>query len=420
MNQNLAQARANISICFVEKDFSKYSVFPVIASYLLDHLNLGKKFEGVVKTEKINCVFSKQEYLLTLFTIIFLKIKRIYRADDVLSDEQVLAKILGIKKGKFPSASSIYQFLSLVDHWSVKRLDKINWNLIKDHKHLLSKRWVTIDIDQTKKITEGRKIEKAKPCYNPLRKGRLGLRITAGSIENLTLVQKLEPGNVGNADCFEKILTKMLYRLDEMFPGIKRKKIKICDRRIILRIDGGYYSAKTLKIIERYKRTRKLGFIVRAKNNLKIIKNIKKESKGKSWVCIDKIRGTKILRVSGINIIDNQTNSYTIVLIKDQQKIIKSKKKRTYHTKRKYDYALLTDLNNWSTKRIINYYKKRQIIEDIFKEHNQSFNANKLPPHKFWGNAFYFQMVSLAANISFFFKTHLSVKKVQAHNTRKN
>ena len=419
MNQNLAQARANISICFVEKDFSKYSIFPVIASYLLDHLNLAEKFKGVVKTEKINCVFSKQEYLLTLFTIIFLKIKRIYRADDILSDEQVLAKILGIKKEKFPSASSIYQFLNLVDHWSVKRLDKINWNLIKNHKYLLSKRWITIDIDQTKKITEGRKIEKAKPCYNPLRKGRLGLRITAGSIENLTLVQKLEPGNVGNADCFEKILTQMLCRLDEIFPGIKKKKIKICDKRIILRIDGGYYSQKTLKIIERYKRTRKLGFIVRARNNLKIIKKIKQDNKG-TWVCIDKIRGTRVLRASGVKIIDNQTAPYTIILIKDQQKIIKSKKKRTYHTKRKFEYALLTDLNDWSTKRIINYYKKRQVIENIFKEHNQSFNANKLPTHRFWGNAFYFQMVSLTANISFFFKTHSNIREVQAHNTRKN
>jgi len=398
-----AQARRNITIRFIDKDFSKFSVFPVIASYLIDYLKLEERFDIVLKTKSNNFSFSVQEYLLTLTTIIFLGIKRLYKADDLLANEQQLAKILGFRKQKFPSARALYLLLSSVDHWSVKRLDKVNFDLIKKHKDLLTagKRWLTVDIDQTKKITEGAKIEKAKPCYHPQKKGRLGLRISAGAVGGLLFFQKLEPGNVGTAEAFEELITKIISHLDELYPGRKNRKAgkRLCAKRIVLRIDGGYFSEKTLRIIEKLGRGRKLDFILRAKVNLKLVAQKEKEHKAKDWTKINE--NVSVLRLSNQPVLEKHPKPYTVLVIKEKQKKIVSRKKRIYHTKKKIKYVFVANIKNWSTKRIIKYYKKRQTIENVFKNHNQTFKANKLPTHKFWGNAFYFMMVSLVSNISF-------------------
>ena len=96
MEFDAAQARRNITIEFVEKDYSKYAVYPVFVSYFLDILHLDIAFKDVLKLKRRNFSFSGREYLLFLFTIIFLGIKHIYKADDVLSEEEQIAKVMEI------------------------------------------------------------------------------------------------------------------------------------------------------------------------------------------------------------------------------------------------------------------------------------------------------------------------------------
>ncbi len=60
-----------------------------------------------------------------------------------------------------------------------------------------------------------------------------------------------------------------------------------------------------------------------------------------------------------------------------------------------------------------NFYKERQTIENCFRENNQSFQAGKLPTHKFYGNAFYYELVCLCHNIAFFFKEHVDRQTLQ-------
>ena len=395
-----AQARGRIVIRFVDKDFSRFAVYPIIASYLLDYLKLDLHFKKVLKMRNNNFSFSGTDYLLTLVTVIFLGIKRIYKIDDLLANEYQLAKILGFKKEQFPNSTRIYRLLSQMDHWTVKRLDRINFELIKPHQQFFTnKRWLTVDIDQTKKITEGKRIEKAKPCYVSGKKGRLGLRISAATVNGIVFSQKLEPGNIGNADAFDGLFRDTLTKTNQLLPKKRNSKKK----RIILRIDGGYFSTKTIQAIEKVRKKRPLDFIVRAKDNLKLIKAAR-QGKSNQFVKLYKNRDLRVLVLEDQQILESLDHTYKVLIVKDKQKRTKSKNKQIIHSKRKYEYALVTSLKHWSAKRMIEFYKGRQLIENVFKEHNQSFQGDKLPSHAFWGNALYFQMISLIFNVAFFFK----------------
>lgn len=405
MEFDAAQARRNISIEFVDKDYSKFSVFPVVASYLLDYLHLDREFKAVLKVRNHNSSFSGAEYLLFLFTIIFLGIAHIYKADDLLETEYQLAKILGFNKERFPTASSLYRLLGRVDHWVVKRLDQVNLTLIKRHRDYLGdKRWLVADIDQTKKLTEGVTIEKAKPCYDKERKGKLGLKISQAQVEGLIFSQKLEPGNVGNAECFPKLFMETLSKLNKISSPLKNKRVK--DKKIILRIDGGYFSRETLQLLDGVQRRRRLDFVIRAKSNLKLLKEKKKNTKRAEWQTVD--REMRVLRLTNQLVLLDHPTAYTVLVIRDKQQRIRSKNKRVYRIKKQIEYVLVTTLSHWHAKRIVAFYKRRQQIENLFRDFNQSFKADKLPTHTFWGNALYFQMVAFVANVTFFLSRHLS------------
>lgn len=279
-----SEARRHISIEFVDKDFSRFAVYPVIVSFFLDYLHLDKALNPVLKLKNDNFSFSGAEYLLFLLSILFLGLTHIYKADDLLEDETQLAKILRFRKGKFPTASSLYREVEKVDYWSVRRLDKVNFMLIKKYQDYLSaRRWLVADIDQTKKLTNGRHIENAKPCFSPMKKGSLGLRLSSGQIEGLIFSQKLEPGNAGNADCFRDLFTDMLTKLHSL-SLLQNNRTK--DKKLILRIDGGYFSQENLRFLHEIRMKQKLDFILRARIDLKLIRKLK-QKKNKKWYSIN-------------------------------------------------------------------------------------------------------------------------------------
>ena len=411
MEFDAAQARRNITIRFVEKDFSRFSVYPVVVNYILDVLHLDRVFKDVLKPKSVNHTFSGTEYLLFLFTVMFLGITHLYKADDLLSSETQLARILGFCHGRFPLSKSVYLLLSRMDYWSVKRLEEANLSLIKREKQLLErKRWLVADIDQIKKLTEGKTIERAKPCFSHEKKGKLGLRISASTVEGLVFSQKLEPGNVGNSDAFPGLLMETLKRLDEMSSLIRSRRVRL--KKVILRIDGGYFSGKTLTFLEGIRRRRRLDFVVRAKSGLVLIEQARG---GKRWQRIDD--RTDVIRLSKQQILPDVDTPYTVLIVREKQQRIVSRKKRVREKTVLVEYPLVTTLSHWQTKRIILFYKKRQTIENIFKEFNQSFHAEKLPSHSFWGNALYFQMVSLVSNVAVFFKGRPFTRYVSNRNT---
>jgi hypothetical protein len=191
MSLNPAQARRNLVVEFVDRDYSRYTVFPVVASFLLDEVELGSLFNHVLKMKNERCSFSASDYLLTMMTTVFLGISRFHHLDDLLSPEVKLAHILGITRGKFPSSSSLYRILGSVSYWDWYRMGLVRFEVTKKSKDfLVDKRWLVIDIDQTNKLTEGRQIEKATPCFDRKRKGKLGLRLSTSQVEGLVFAQR--------------------------------------------------------------------------------------------------------------------------------------------------------------------------------------------------------------------------------------
>jgi IS4 transposase len=372
-------------IVFVDKDFSRFATFPLIGSFLNDYLNINGRLQ-ILSTKKRKIVFSRVDYCLTLISCIFLGIKNLNNIDDCLQTENKLAGLLGIEAGAFPKKTACRDFLTSCTHWNVKQIDKISFDLVKEHSAIHKKKKLIIDIDQTTKSTEGIKIERAKPGYNTKRKGRCCLKYSISTVNGYIFSKRLESGNTHCSTNFKAIYSNTKKKIDQI-PEIGNQKI-------ILRIDGGYFSRETLKLIE----NEQIGFVTKGKINLVSIKELIRDNK-ENWQPLK--ANVKHLYFKGQKVYADWPVKYNILIIREMQKRLKSRNRQVYHTIKEITYALITNLD-YSPKRLWRFYKGRQTIENCFKEHNQSFKAGKLPTHKFYGNAFYYELVCLCYNISFF------------------
>ncbi len=386
-----------IKIVFVDKDFSRFATFPLIGSFLNDYLNISKRLQ-IFSTKKRKIVFSCIDYCLTLISCILLGIKNLNNIDDCLQTESKLAELLGIEAGTFPRMIACRNFLTSCTHWNIKQIDKINFDLIKGHSQLHKYRKLIIDIDQTTKSTEGLKIEKAKPGYNTKRKGRCCLKYSISTVNSYIFSKRLESGSTSCITNFKAIYNDTSKKIKQI-PEISNKKI-------ILRIDGGYFSKENLGFIE----NEQIGFITKCKINLVTIKELLRDNKDHWQPMKDNV---KYLYFKDQKIYSDWRVKYNILIIREKQKRLKSRNRQLYHTIKEITYVLVTNLDH-TPKRLWKFYKGRQTIENCFKEHNQSFKAGKLPTHKFYGNAFYFELVCLCYNISFFFKRHIDKQTLQA------
>jgi len=246
----------------------------------------------------------------------------------------------------------------------------------------------------------------------------LGLRLSASIVEGLLFSQELEPGNVGNADAFEDLFRDSLQKIDGISNPIRARRVRL--KKVILRIDGGYFSGKTFSIIEQARTLRSVEFVMRVHTGLPVIEKAKRhilKTHGKeTWKTVSE--NTKVLRLSNQQVIKRWSTAYTVLIIREKQKRIISKKKHISHKTVTIEYPLVTSLSHWQSKRILKFYKKRQTIEDLFKDFNQSFEAKTIPSHTFWGNALYFQLVGLASNIAFFFAGRFTQQTLPAYYYR--
>jgi hypothetical protein len=386
----------NIKIVFVNKDFSRFATFPLMGSFLIDYLTIDKRLQ-VLSTKKRKIVFSKVDYALTLMSCIFLGIKNFNNMDDCLQTENKLAELLGIEAKTFPKKNACRNFLNSSTHWNVKQIDKISFDLIKEYTHFYKKRKLIIDIDQTTKSTEGSKIERAKPGYNIKRKGRPCLKFSISTVCGYIFSERLEDGNIHCSTNFKAVYNETKSKINQL-PNVSSK-------RMILRIDGGYFSKESLKFIK----DEHIQFITKCKINLVSIKELMRANKGYWQLFKEDI---SYLYFKDQQIFTDWPVKYNILIIREKRKRLKSKNRQIYHTVTEIKYALVTNLE-YSPEKLWIFYKGRQTIENCFREHNQSFKAGKLPCHKFYGNAFYFAQVCLCYNISFFFQKHIDKQTLQ-------
>jgi len=349
---------------------------------------------------------------------------RIERLNDSFRNEIGLAKFIGLKR--LPFSTTLQRYLHRHSGFNINQLLQVNYSLIKNnisswynpHKTLF------VDIDMNVKPVEGKHHEKANYGYNPNNMGRHSLKMSLVYVCGLCLYLDLHKGSQSEV--------KLLKEQVDKTKSILKKKIFDSNfkfKNLVFRVDGGYVTYENINylVANNYK------FLTRLKINSKPlkqhIKNIKiedsKNPESKKWKVFNNSNYQKYKDLGEIEfkIIDKENNEEYLLDTKLRVVIVRLKRITTNKKITKYIYyPIATNLLEFKPLSIIKAYRKRQHIENSFRELNQAFNANKLPSTKYNSNKAYLVYTIIAYNSFFFFQKHPTNKsqKIPKIHTSKN
>lgn len=384
--------KLKLVIRFVNKDFSRYTMFLPLFKFSKSFLKLENKFSANLKLKRQPKRYEVSKIANLASSLICCGVDRFVRIDDEFQVERGLAKSLGLAKG-FPSSSTIYRFFSSFNGWNVNQLEKVNLELLKEQKN----NWypktgsVFIDLDMNTKSVEGKQFEKAKLGYNRKRPGRLSLSWTVAHIAKVALYSELDTGKASG----RIVLERQVKHVEKLLKNLNIEISNKHSNRIIWRIDGGYFSFDNLKFLNERK------FITRLPCNLKVIQPCWKDEKLK-WKKYGK--HCEYADVGKIKFPDAGAN-FRIVLLK------------VYRKKKILLYPLCTNIFDWDAKIIVKAYRGRQIVENCFRDTNQAFYSDKLPSGTFHGNQAFLWFIILAYNQFFFFQKSRQGKNIGNNDT---
>lgn len=392
-NDVIDLAKLKIVIRFVDKDFSRYTLFVPLFKFSKSSLKLEEKFSHHLKLRYKPRYYDLSRIANSVTSLICCGIDRFVRMDDEFEVERGLARSLGFPRG-FPSSVTIYRFFKSFTGYNVNQLERVNLEILKEQKE----RWfpqagpVFIDLDMNTKSVEGKKIEKAALGYNRKRPGRLCLNWTVGHIAKVALFSQLHTGTTSG----RTILKKQIRHLEKL---MEKLDLDPKNSRFVFRIDGGYFSWDNLKFMSKRK------FLTRLPVNLTILKPLlaKKNLEALKW---RKYGGaSEFVDLGEVYFPDvgRDGTDFRVVLVRVHRK--KKRKKVTML------YPLCTDLFDWKAKSIVKAYRGRQIVENCFRDTNQAFYSDKLPSSTFHGNQAFLWFICLAYNLFFFFRNSPRSKK---------
>lgn len=375
-NEVIDLANLKIVLRFVDKDFSRYTLFIPLFKFSKTFLKLEEKFSRHLKLR-----YQPRRYLMhkianLAVSLICCGIDRFTRMDDEFRVERGLAKTLGFPKG-FPSAVTIYRFFKAFNGYNIRQLERINLELLREQKE----RWyppvspIFIDLDMNTKSVEGKKIEKATLGYNRKSPGRLCLNWTVGHIAKVALFSELHSGKTSG----RTVLKRQIEHLEKL---VTKLSLDPQEKRFVFRVDGGYFSWENLKFLNQRR------FITRLPRNLTILKPLL-ANQDTDW---KKYSGFSEYTDFGQVYFPDVGIDLRIVLVK-----VRRKRKTLL-------YPLSTNLFDWKARSIVKAYRGRQILEDCFRDTNQAFYSNKLPSSSFHGNQAFLWFICLAYNLFFFFQ----------------
>lgn len=379
-----------IVIRFVDKDFSRYTLFVPLLKFSKVFLKLEDKFSRYLKLN-----YKPRHYLLpkianSIVSLICCGVDRFARMDDEFRLERGIAKALGFPKGFFTSRTA-YRFFESFNGYNVRQLERINIEVLKEQK----RKWypitgsVFVDLDMNTKSVEGKKIEKAVLGYNRKSPGRLCLNWTVAHIAKVALYSELHTGTTSG----KTVLQRQVRHIEKL---IKELELEKDSGRFVWRVDGGYFKWENLGFLNKRR------FITRLPKNLKVLKPILRKKSNLHW---DKYgKHSEYTDVGAVNF-SEVDKDLRIVLV------------RVHRKKRTLYYPLCTNLFEWKTRAIVKGYRGRQIVENCFRDTNQAFYSNKLPSSKFHGNQAFLLFICLAYNLFFFFQRTNQGKKIIELNT---
>jgi Transposase DDE domain group 1 len=325
-------------------------------------------------------VYSTRDKLMSLVTLFILGIARISHVDRALSGEMALARTLGLKR--FPSSDRLYALLKAATLRQVKQVDRIHQSSL-DEQARFDETTVIADLDLSVKSTEGHKRQGATPGHNPQHKGRDCYQWAVAFVSGLVIWQQLCQGNTSGQSLVGSALDALKPRLP---------------RLDVLRLDGGFLSAKVLRLLV----DRQVGYLIKAGCKLKSIRSLVEQTRPEQWQSYNET--TRLRRCSGVQLLDDFPVPVTVVLVECRRRIKKMKKGRLRWQTKIFHYAIVTDRHHWHTAKIYETYKARWAVENFFKESNQSFSSGKLPSSRFRGNQFFLGLLCVVYNLMQWFK----------------
>lgn len=399
-----------IRITFVDKDYSRYALFPILFKFSKVFLDLENKFHCFLKIKSKTDGYPVPKIANSIVNLICCGVDRFVRLDDEFSCELGLAKYLGFRKG-FPTSDTIYRFFRKFDGYNLRQLQKINLQILNENKKwwLFKDRTLFVDIDMNIKSVEGKKIEEARVGYNHRRPGRKSLKWTIIHVAKVALYSDLHSGTTSEQKLLKRQLLKiekLLSKLGIEFKGKGGSENDKGENKVVLRVDGGYVTYDNLITLNDYR------FISRLRVDLTVVEPMFSKidsAEGIGWKTYSKQSSYYDFGQTTFSKSDNLKFRVIIVRVIRKRKILY--------------YPLCTNLFDWDAKSIVKAYRGRQIIENMFRDTNQAFYSDKLPSMKYYANKAFLWFVVLAYNQFFFFRKYIcqrNIKGIRLKNFHRN
>lgn len=369
---------------------SKFGLFALLAWFLVDVLELERRFRPLTVKRKRNrqapvkrrrSPFLAPKLCLGLVTTTLLGIRRFENLTPLLHTESSLAGLIGLER--FFSRSTARNFINACQLWHLRQLDRINLGLLRDWGECSRQDFPVVDIDSQTHTLESRKREGAVVGFNRKRPGKPCYQWSVAFVRGEVVSQRLLAGN-------QKASTDAKARIEDV-------KAKLGLSHFIIRLDGGYFSGELLDwIVEQG-----LGLVTSARYDW-VTAQPENHPEDHRWVRYDE--KTRVLDLGVTSVVRTSAHRYRIVLVEKEQEPFPGSRRRAKTLR----YAVIAHLP-WQMRpeALYEFYHQRQTIENFFKEAQNPFSAGKMPSQRFRANEAYLGLVTLAYNCFTIFKKTL-------------
>jgi hypothetical protein len=371
-----------LRVRFNNERLTRYGFFPAVAKFFIDYLHLKACFQQVTVPQQRVRDFTVPDLCISMISLPVLGIPYIWQINDCLRDEPAVAQALGLKR--IFDQSTLHRFLNRFAGWHINQLERIHIDLLRREGAAIQQASIWVDIDASTHSLWGSKREGASPGKNSKVKGndcyQWSVAFSAGEL----ICQQLDRGHV---HCLHRL--RLLYE----------KAQQILGRIDLLRIDGGYMSEETLTFLVE----EQMPFLAKIGNQYGIVKDLQASLSEEAWHPYNE--DTWLYNAGVVHILEACPHPVRLIMVCHARTRKKVHKGRiSYRTHYIYYGIVAHRCASSRAAWIYQAYKKRQTVEQFFKEGNQSFHTGKMPSQRFRANQAYLYFMGIGYNGFLWFK----------------
>lgn len=357
----------NKSISFSTGEFKVEKTSAWLVSFLkfAERISSFEALKSVqVKMKETN--YSVHQKLITLICSIATGCAYTSDINDKLVPDTVAPRMLDMSR--FPDQSQINILLRRFDSQNIDQFKETHHQHFMDNSQSLSTTdSITVDIDQTGLVANGKKFECAAKGYFPRKRGKKGYQASAAFCGNTgeTVSLYLDPGN-----------TNSITRLHDILKDIVKKYNSVIeDNRLILRADSGYGTDEGVLLLK----ATKAKFVVKGYSSQKaerLAKSVKKGTWEEINECVDiyELPSRGELRVILVRCLEKDGVKYTYL-------------------------ATNVPLKDMSAREVFRFYNGRQTIEAFIKVCKNTYGIKNLRTKSFFGIYSFLWLVFITHNM---------------------